>query len=396
MARTGLEREIIHGEIREQPRLAEAHAGHPAPRWPAPQGRVVLAGAGDSRCAAELVAALFPHRRLSAPGALAASAAACSLGSSDALVGISVSGRTPRVLEALRRARLAGAYTVAVTDDPAAPLAQEAHEVWPIRASPPEALATSDYTDPEAARYVGYHHDVAQTKTFLGAFLAVARAAAGGEGAAQRSFAELPAVVARCMADERRDALQEQAEELSRAERAFVLGGATTAPLARFCAYKLIEFDRPAVASDLEEYCHTHYFVTRPGDAVVALASGKDDLRRALELLPVLVELFAARVLLIVPEDLSPPPLAAVPAVAVPAASDPLLRHVALLVASQWLGYLWGRLRCPDPDRFHGGIDTERLVAGTLRTIRGSRIVPPPAAEDGEAGGEEVSGAPRR
>jgi hypothetical protein len=40
----------------------------------------------------------------------------------------------------------------------------------------------------------------------------------------------------------------------------------------------------------------------------------------------------------------------------------------------QWLTYAIGRVHAPNINTFHAGYDTERLVAGTLRTIRNSAI----------------------
>jgi hypothetical protein len=153
-----------------------------------------------------------------------------------------------------------------------------------------------------------------------------------------------------------------------------VLGSGCTAPLARFAAYKLFELDRVAHASDVEEYCHTHYFITRTGDALVLVLDEPEAAARAAEIAPVLADLFALRVVCVRPDDL--PALAVGEELVVPAGRSPLERAVALLLALEWLTYLWGRVGLPNVDTFHGGRDTERLVAGSLRTIRRSAIRP--------------------
>jgi hypothetical protein len=48
-----------------------------------------------------------------------------------------------------------------------------------------------------------------------------------------------------------------------------------------------------------------------------------------------------------------------------------------LILATEWLTYLWGRIGAPNINTFHAGYDTERLVAASGRTIRASRIRPP-------------------
>ena len=42
-----------------------------------------------------------------------------------------------------------------------------------LHASPAEALQSTDYDNPEARAYVGYHHDVPQTKTYTASLLRV-------------------------------------------------------------------------------------------------------------------------------------------------------------------------------------------------------------------------------
>ncbi|MDP6539845.1 MAG: SIS domain-containing protein [Planctomycetota bacterium] len=380
MASEDLIGEYIFGEIVEQPAIVARHGGAPLPPWPTAARRVLLAGAGDSLCAAELIAGLYPHIEALTP--MAASAAASSLEEGDALIGISVSGRTPRILEACRRAAARGAHTVAVTDDPDGPLARGADETWWLGASPPEAVGSTDYECPQARQYVGYHHDVAQTKTFLAAVTLLARAREGGAGSTD--WGRLAGTIADLVAPAFYERLRGPAEECAGAGAAFFLGGAGTLPLARFAAYKLMEFNRTAHFADIEEYCHTHYFVTRPGSAVVCVIDDADAGRRAGEIVGVLEELLEARVLVLCTADAAPPEVPAHRRIEVPAAGSLLERRLALVVALEWLTYLWGRVDAPDVNSFHGGYDTERLVAGTLRTIRGSRVVVEPTTMDGE------------
>ena len=170
--------EYIYQEMLEQERIVALQRTLPALEWPAATGRVILAGSGDSHCAALFGQWLLTERGsvLGLP-ALEASQAARHLQPDDTLVGISVSGRTARVLEAAERALLKGAQLVAVTDNLQSPLAELASFVWPIYASPEEKLAVTNYTDEHAKQYIGYHHDVAQTKTFWAALLTLIRAA---------------------------------------------------------------------------------------------------------------------------------------------------------------------------------------------------------------------------
>jgi hypothetical protein len=144
-----------------------------------------------------------------------------------------------------------------------------------------------------------------------------------------------------------------------------------TLPLARFAAYKLFEFNRLAHFSDIEEYCHTHYFVTRPHDAVVFLLAEREGARRAAEVIPVLRELFDARLVVVRCEDL---PALGPDDLVVPCGGSDLERAVGITVAVEWSTYLWGRIDTPDINTFHAGFDTERLVSGSTRMVRGSDV----------------------
>jgi len=72
--------------------------------------------------------------------------------SGSTVIGLSQSGRTPDVVEYVRRARSAGAFTVAVTNDPASELARAAEATIPLAAEPELAVAaTKTYSNTIAA-----------------------------------------------------------------------------------------------------------------------------------------------------------------------------------------------------------------------------------------------------
>jgi hypothetical protein len=60
-----------------------------------------------------------------------------------------------------------------------------------------------------------------------------------------------------------------------------------------------------------------------------------------------------------------------------PASDQPLQQFLDFILTVQWLTYAIGRVNAPNINTFHAGYDTERLVAGTLRTIRKSFIREP-------------------
>src|SRR5581483_4405984 len=124
------------------------HRSSPPPDWPGGTvRRVLITGCGDSH-----VAAIWGARLLSRVGAdacalpaMEASERADELGPGDVLIAISASGKTPRVVEAARRARRAGARVIAITDNPAGTVPAEADVRWYLRASPPQTLSSTPY-----------------------------------------------------------------------------------------------------------------------------------------------------------------------------------------------------------------------------------------------------------
>jgi fructoselysine-6-P-deglycase FrlB-like protein len=374
--------EYIFQEMMEQERIARHRWSLPEPEWPGRTERLLITGSGDSYCAALFGAWLMGDRGgVSALSAMDASEAARGLGRRDALIGISVSGRTVRVLEAATRALHCGAGVIAITDDLKSPLAEMATAVWPIYASPAEELFHTSYDDEEAKQYVGYHHDVAQTKTFWAVLLTLVRAARP-----EVDGALLLDHTRRLLARSFYEPLLAKAEDWAASRQTFFLATGWAEILARFAQYKMYEFNRVAHASEIEEYCHTHYFITRTGDAVVFLVTDQETAARAGEITPVLQDLFAPRVIWIQPDSLGPG-LAVedsserLQVVRLPAASSPIHQALDLVLALEWITYAIGRVGAPDINIFHAGYDTERLVAGSMRTVRRSAIrAPSPSA----------------
>jgi fructoselysine-6-P-deglycase FrlB-like protein len=326
--------------------------------------------------------------KVSALPAMDASRAARELGHGDTLIGISVSGRTVRVLEAATRALHSGAQVIAITDNLQSPLAEMATTVWPIHASPAEELFHTSYRDEEAKQYVGYHHDVAQTKTFWAVLLTLVRAAR-----AEIDGALLLAHTGRLLSRPFYEPLLARAEHWATSKQTFFLATGWAGILARFAAYKMYEFNRVAHTSEIEEYCHTHYFITRTGDTVVFLVDDEEAGSRAMEIVPVLRDVFATRVIWVQPESVARDFTVEdsgdrLEVVRLPAGGAPIQQALDLVLALEWITYAIGRVGAPDINIFHGGYDTERLVAGSLRTVRRSTIRAPSVLPRGKSSTE--------
>jgi glutamine---fructose-6-phosphate transaminase (isomerizing) len=157
--------------------------------------------------------------------------------SGSTVLGLSQSGRTPDVVEYLRRARRRGAFTVAVTNDPSSELADVAEAVLPLAAGPELAIAA--------------------TKTYLNqlAALAVLAAHLGDQG--PRVVAGVASVADQL--EQELPALEVQAQALALpfayVGRMFVIGRGPEFATARETALKLLETCRiaasPLTATDL-------------------------------------------------------------------------------------------------------------------------------------------------
>lgn len=348
---------------------------------------MIFSGCGDCHAAAEFGASLaglrtslearaFPAMELSRSNAHL-------LDERTLLVALSVSGRTPRVLEALRAAKRRGASVLAVTDNPEGPLAEEAPRVLLLGASPAASLQRTDYRDPEAAVYSGYQRAVPQTKTYGAVGLAVAlicleleRSAPAARGTPR---AELEGALARLppLAERAAAAADAAGATLQEAVRPGCLrsfcGSGLGFSAARFSSYKLLELACPCSCADIEEYCHTLYLLTRPGDAEVFFAQDPGTLGRCREIAPVVAEELGAAPLVF--HTLAESPAAAwevcLPPVP-PEVAPLLLAHAgAHLVRRLALG--WG----VSTDRFRAGVDEERYVRGSVKIIRNSEILEP-------------------
>jgi glutamine---fructose-6-phosphate transaminase (isomerizing) len=246
------------------------------------------------------------------------------------VIGLSQSGRTPDVIDYVSRARKAGAYTVALTNDVGSDLAGEAEEVLPLAAGPELAVAA--------------------TKTYLNqvAALGLLAACAAGEG---RRFAEdiratadllegsIPALEAR---------VRTMALPFASIGRMFVIGRGTEFATAREIALKLLETCRvaaePLTATAL---AHGPVAALDPLFPVWTIASSD-------ETLPAVVEaaerVRAAGATLVASGDAAEALGGAAYVLSVPKPPSPLLSPLLSVVPGQLFASALARARGLDPD----------------------------------------------
>lgn len=196
-------------------------------------------------------------------------------------IAVSQSGATPEIVAALERQRAGGAVTLAITNDPASPLAAAADVVAPLGA--------------------GVEIAVPATKTFTATLLAFALAAAALDRTREASGTSpaddaprvpldadaVSAAIGACIADG--DAVLPLAAAIAPADVALHLGRGPLLPIAREAALKLIETTGTAqLAWSTVDVRHGPMALAQPGRPVVlqhARGPVSDDAREVAALL---------------------------------------------------------------------------------------------------------------
>jgi glutamine---fructose-6-phosphate transaminase (isomerizing) len=216
---------------------------------------VVFTARGTSDHAA-LYAAYLTEIRLGLPAGLASPSAITLFGArpdlSEALVvGVSQSGGSPDLTEVLRVARESGALTLAVTNNPASPLAEAAELSVDVAA--------------------GHERAVAATKTYtaeLLTLLLLVESVRSGEAAAAE-LADLPDLAARVLAD---PAPEDVAGRYRFAARMVTTGRGYAYATAREAALKLMETSYlPALAFSGADLLHGPLAMADPDVPVLAV-----------------------------------------------------------------------------------------------------------------------------
>jgi sugar/nucleoside kinase (ribokinase family)/fructoselysine-6-P-deglycase FrlB-like protein len=236
---------------------------------------VWLTGCGDSAFAGQAVALAFQrHTPVTAHPVHALDLARYlprSLPKASAVICVSFSGKVGRTTEAAIQARRFGHPVFGLTNSSESQLGRAVDEVVPLE------VTTLGFS-PGTSTYVA----------MLGSLLRLAAELAelrGQEGTLSRALGGLPDAAARTL-ELTGDVAIEAARALLAGSWATFLGAGPNEATARFGAAKLFEGpQRLAVSTNLEEWAHEEYFVTRPGDPVVLVnptGAGHD---RGLEIL---------------------------------------------------------------------------------------------------------------
>src|SRR6266699_917642 len=267
--------------------------------WLAGRGieHLYLTGCGDSAFAGLAATLAFRrHSRLSVHAVHALDFARYDvryLPPASALLAISYSGKVGRTVEAARQATSFGIPVVALTGDVSGQLASAADRILPID------VPTLGFS-PGTSTYVG----------MLCTLIELARRTprAGSDHAMRDACEQLASQAAKTL-DWCNDAAADIAGRLASGRFVTFLGAGPNEATARFGAAKLFEASQQiAVATNVEEWAHEEYFITRPDDPVVVIAPAGAARDRAWEILS---ELEFIRADATVVSDVEPPGRAA-------------------------------------------------------------------------------------
>jgi glucosamine--fructose-6-phosphate aminotransferase (isomerizing) len=182
------------------------------------------------------------------------------------VIGLSQSGRTPDVVDYVQRARRAGAFTIAITNDEASDLARAAEALLPLGAGPERAVAA--------------------TKTYMNTLAALLLLAGHMAGEGKRCADELRVTIEALdrAIPELEEKIPSVALPFAFVGRMFVIGRGVELSTAREIALKLLETCRiaaePLTATDL---AHGPVAALDPFFPVWAIASHDETLPALLE-----------------------------------------------------------------------------------------------------------------
>ena len=337
---------------------------------------VVITGCGDSYCAALAGEYFFERNGIQATAvhAMDLSRHRRDMLEGCILITISVSGRTRRVLECTKIASKYGAPVISLTDDLSSELASEGYPI-PIHASLPEKLKESSYESELASKYIGYQHDVPQTKTYLAnlASLYILAAALGGSSSiasARNELIDSSSILEKNYVNTKEQISKIVSEHCS--VPYFFCGSGINLSTARYASYKLYEYCLPThLGIEIEEYCHTQYFATTKDDSVVFLAQNIGDFQRIKEIVIPLKEDLGINPILIsqITEEIP-----GIKKISLPYSDSFLANFLGITVSIQQLTLALALANHRNVNTFRGGIDTEEYVSTSYKTIRKSII----------------------
>lgn len=336
--------------------------------------KIIFTGCGDSFCAAWYGSELF--NRLNTKNTFFSchfqpfnlnSYYSNKITNKTLIVGISVSGNTPRIVESFKLSQKKKCHFLAITDNPQGKLFEKSKHKILTHASPPDELLSTQYESQEAQQYVGYHHDVAQTKTYFSNLLALTQFVYAFNGHSN-PLKDIKKYITNAIEISKQ--IGEMIPIFADLNRYTFTGSGLNRSNAKFGEYKMCEFIQNGFSNDIEDFAHTQYFISDENSLVAFIGSDTKSNRRISEIEPVLRNRINVKTLSFMNERVGDSEYQFI----FDLPSDKLLSPLIYSIPVEFLSYYIAKSKKLDTNKFRAGVDTEKYVSGSLNTIRKSKL----------------------
>lgn len=284
------------------------------------------------------------------------------------LIPISVSGKTPRVIEAVYAAKNKGAHVLSITNNPESPVAELSDEFLYAKSSDIQSLKTTSYEGETSSKYVGYEHDVPQTKSYTAVQMTLQLMAMSLQKDPDYSELEqIPTVIKKIINDTE---IKSLAIEHASSRRIYSASGPNYGN-AMFGEFKMYEFSLTGFSKEIEEYCHGAYFVTEEGTSIMFIAPEGESLKRVAEISPVLKNTTKADPIVLSNEE---PNFDLHSWIDIPFNGKEEYSIIPYGVVAPLYAYWIAKENGLNVNTFRGGVDQEKYVEGSYHIIRKSKI----------------------
>ncbi|MHA2102696.1 MAG: SIS domain-containing protein [Candidatus Hodarchaeales archaeon] len=349
-----------------------------------------FAGSGDSHCASLYASSIFNQLTIPARSFVSMEISKFfhfSERIKPCLVAISVSGKTPRILEAVQKFKefYPSQPIIGLTDNPHSSLYKESTIKILIGASPAETLVYDDKDNSIVKEYDGYQNPIPQTKTYFFNILWITFLAY----ALKEDIKTFNKVIS-SFNNNFKDWMIESEQwvsshPLTYPEKTIFIGSNLFRSLAQFGAYKWFEFTYPGLDQEIEEYAHTHYFTTESNTDLLFFSPTATHFTRIKELLDgALIDLIKPEIFLFLNGSISGEDqvkYSDLNSLEIPYESNSgneltaeIESYFYLMIPLFWIMYHTARKQGFDTNRFRGGKEVEKYIKGSLSTIRESKI----------------------
>ena len=216
---------------------------------------------------------------------------------------------------------------------------------------------------------MGYEHDVPQTKSFTAVQMALLLLAKSFEKNPDYSeLNEIPNAIEKIVSN---PLIKKLGTESADASPPIFSASGPNYGNALFGEFKMYEFSLPGFSKEIEEYCHTAYFITEKNTPVMFIAPEGESLLRISEITPVLKNIIGAHSIVL---SKSEPSFEHGHWIEIPFQGSEEFSVIPYGVVAPLFAYWIAKEKGLNVNTFRGGVEQEKYVEGSYYTIRKSKI----------------------